>query len=105
MHWVHVARESTENLGGPTGPVHRFDHRCDNASRHQERTIRAVQKTEEVARARFLIPEKHMPKEIHRQVSMSQEVKNLIDLPQGGLTPETYPGSVWYGESLWPTSG
>ena len=41
-----------------------------------------------------------MSVEIHRQVSMSQEVKNLIDLPQGGPTPETYPGSVWYGEKV-----
>ena len=55
---------------------------------------------QEVARARFLTPEKHMPVERHRQVSMSQEVKSLIDLPQGGPTPEIYPGSIWYGEKV-----
>ena len=68
VHWVYVARESTESLGSPTGPVHRFDYRCDSVWRHQVRTIRAVQKSKEVAQARFLIPEKHMPFGKHRPV-------------------------------------
>ena len=54
-HWVYVSRESPENFGGPACPVHRFDRRCDSVWQHQVRTIRAVQKTKEVAHVRFLI--------------------------------------------------
>ena len=61
VHWVFVGRESTENLGGPARPVHRLCHRCDSVWRQQVQTIRA----EEVAQARFLMTERHMPVEKH----------------------------------------
>ena len=84
------------------GPVHRFDHRCDSVWRHQVRTIRA----EEAAQARFSITEKHVPVEIHRQVSISQDVKNLIDLAQGGPTPGNLSRiDLVRRRSLRPTSG
>ena len=45
--------ESTENHGGPSGPVHRQSRRCDSVFQHQVRSIRTVyiqtaQKTVEV---------------------------------------------------------
>ena len=48
--------ESTENHGGPTGPVHRQNRRCDSALQHQVQSIRTVyfqtaQKTVELVSA------------------------------------------------------
>ena len=47
---------STGNHGGPTGPVHRQNRRCDSVLQHQVRSIRTVyiqtaQKTVEVVSA------------------------------------------------------